>query len=303
MATTIPNKPPKTPKSKFAVKTCDGSGTGEKVILYGESGIGKSTLAMMAPNPVFLCLDDGIRKLRHPVTNEPAQFIEGVKTFQDLLDVLSPQNFGLYKDADTVVLDTATKAQELCPDWMYENIPHEKGQHVSRLEDYGFGKGYQHIVDTMMQLLSRLDNLQVKGKNLIVLAQEGVITRLNPLGEDYMQFGPDLMHTQGKNPKSVRNPWCAWADHVCRIGPLEVTATELQDRSKAQGGYSRGFRFGKACQPADRVVHLRTPGVAMKVKSRTAQDDYVSFREPKDNALWVSVFGEKWNCEGGNDGK
>lgn len=298
--TKLPSTPPAT-KSKFQVATCDGSGTGEKIILYGESGVGKSTLAMMAPNPVFICVDDGIRKLRHPVTEEPAKYIEGVETFQDILDVTAAANKGLWSAYETVVLDTATKAQDLCLNWMYANIKHEKGCAVERLEDYGFGKGYQHIVDTMAMLLSRLDDLQRQGKNIIVLAQEGVVTKINPTGEDYMQFGPDLLHTSGKNPKTVRDPWCAWADHVCRIGPAEVTVGEVQGRAidTVDKGYKKGFRFGKALGETDRVVHVRTKGVAMKVKSRTAQDDCVPFSEPKDNALWVTIFGQAWNMEVG----
>jgi hypothetical protein len=181
---------------------------------------------------------------------------------------------------------------------MYKNIPHEKGLPVERLEDYGFGKGYQHIVDTMSMLLSRLDEIQNRGKHVILLVQDGVSIHVNPTGEDYMQYGPDLLHTSGKTPRSVRNQYCAWADHVCRIGPMAITVREVQAKTaqKGDGGYTRGFRFGKAPEDTDRVVHLRTSGVAMKVKSRTAQDDYVSFYEPKDNALWVSIFGQEWNC-------
>lgn len=280
----------------FSVETCDGSGTGEKIILYGESGVGKSTLAMMAPNSVFICVDDGIRKLRHPVTEEPAKYIAGVETFQDVFDVLTPSNLAMWDGYESIVLDTATRAQELCLLWMFENVKHEKGHHVQRLEDYGFGKGYGHIVDTMNMLLGRLDALQRRGKNILILAQEGVVVRINPTGEDYMQFGPDLLHTTSKNPKTVRDPYCAWADHVCRIGPLDMTVTEVQAKS-VERGYAKGFRFGKAVGATDRVVHMRTNGMAMKVKSRTAPYDCCSFSEPKDNALWVSIFGEEWNLE------
>ncbi len=296
----LSTRPPTTAPAtrQFSVTACDGTGTGEKVILYGESGMGKSTLAMMAPNPVFICVDDGIRKLRHPVTEQPANYVAGIQTFQDILDVLAPANFSMWDAYESVVLDTATRAQELCLEWMYANIKNpDTGKQVMRLEDYNFARGYQHIVDTMNMLKGRLDNLQQRGKHLIILAQEGVTIKINPVGEDYMQLGPGLLHTMGKNPKSVRDPYCEWADHVCRIGPLDCTVEQLQaiQARKTDGGYARGFHFGKACGPTDRVVHLRTDGVAMKVKSRTAPDDYVSFSEPKDNALWVSIFGQEWN--------
>ncbi len=220
---------PTAPPSKFSIEDCDGSGTGEKIVLYAESGWGKSTLCMMSPKPVFICLDDGIRKLRHPVTGDPAKYISGVKSFADVLEVLSPVNHSMFKDYETAVLDTATQAQALAILWMFKNIKHEKGGEVSRMEDYGFGKGYGHLVDTMNLLLRGLDQLQATGKNIIVVAQEGVSLKVNPMGEDYMQFGPDLLHTASRNPKSVRDPFCAWADHVCRIGPMEENPTQKKN--------------------------------------------------------------------------
>jgi hypothetical protein len=298
--TKLPTKPPTT-KSKFQVATCDGSGTGEKIILYGESGVGKSTLAMMAPKPIFICVDDGIRKLRHPTTEEPAKFVDGVTTFHNVLDVLSPNNWSLFTPYESVVIDTITMVQHLYLPWLYENVKdYRNNQHVAveRLEDYSYAKGYQHVFDGMQNLLAKLDELHRRNKNVILLAQEGVVIRINPAGEDYMQWGPDLIHTSGKKPISTRDSYCAWADHVCRIGPSMVSTGEIQDRQK-KDGYLKGFRYGKALGETERVVHLRTKGVAMKVKSRTAQDDCVPFSEQKDNALWVSIFGQEWNMEAG----
>ena len=293
---------PTAPPSKYTIEDCDGSGTGEKIVLYAESGWGKSTLCMMAPKPVFICLDDGIRKLRHPVTGKPARYIPGVKTFADVLEVLSPVNYPLFKDDESIILDTATRTQALAILWMFVNIKHEKGHPVERLDGYGFGKGYGHLVDTMNLLLRALDQLQMTGKNIIVVAQEGVSLKVNPMGEDYMQFGPDLLHTTSKNPKSVRDPFCAWADHVCRIGPHEVIASEIQDKP-VDKGYQKGFRFGKVVENVTRVVHLKTESLAMKVKSRTVDEPCAPFSEPKDNGLWVCIFGQDWNLEPASKGK
>ena len=69
----LPPKPtgvaPRTAKT-FAVSVWDGKGEGQKIILYGPNGHGKTTLAAMAPNPVFIGLDDGGRQTRNPKTGE-----------------------------------------------------------------------------------------------------------------------------------------------------------------------------------------------------------------------------------------
>ena len=54
----------------FQVKTWSGDKEGEKVIAYADSGMGKTTLASMAPSAVFIGLDDGGRKILNPKTNE-----------------------------------------------------------------------------------------------------------------------------------------------------------------------------------------------------------------------------------------
>jgi len=61
------SSPPKAAK-KFSVTLYSGEGYGEKIVVYSESGMGKSTLGMQAPDPVFIPLDAGVMKLRHPHT-------------------------------------------------------------------------------------------------------------------------------------------------------------------------------------------------------------------------------------------
>ena len=60
----IAKRVPKT----FAVEEWQGDIEGEKIIIHGKYGMGKTTLATMAPAPVFIGLDDGGRKLKDPRT-------------------------------------------------------------------------------------------------------------------------------------------------------------------------------------------------------------------------------------------
>ena len=78
------------PKSSRAIKTFQvkpwsGGDEGEKAILYSDSGMGKTTLSAMSPNSVFIGLDDGGRKIKHPITGEDLNYIPGI---DDLLVIL-----------------------------------------------------------------------------------------------------------------------------------------------------------------------------------------------------------------------
>ena len=66
--------------------------------LYGQPGIGKTTLALSAPKPLLLDTDNGI----HRVQSEYRSDVVQVKSYQDILDVLEED----LSDYETIVIDT-----------------------------------------------------------------------------------------------------------------------------------------------------------------------------------------------------
>ena len=96
----------KTVNKTFQVAVWDGAGEGEKIIIYADSGMGKTTLGSMLPTPVFAGLDDGGRKIRNPITDEPLKNIPGIETFDDFRAVT--QQVDLFNDYESYVVDTVT---------------------------------------------------------------------------------------------------------------------------------------------------------------------------------------------------
>ena len=88
----------------FQVATWGSDDEGEKIIMYADSGMGKTTLASMLPTPTFAGLDDGGRKIRHPITGEKLKYIPGVETFSDFRMAIQQQD--LFNDYETLVVDT-----------------------------------------------------------------------------------------------------------------------------------------------------------------------------------------------------
>jgi len=256
----------------FTVAPWTGEGEGEKIILYGPSGMGKTTLAAMAPDPVFIGCDDGGRKICNPLTGRPVLHVPGVETFGDVRGALRSNAFDGH---GTVVIDTVTLLQHWALPYMFTTIKHEKGHAVSGIEGYGFGKGYRHLYDTMHSVLVDLDRLVVRGVNVILVCQSAPMQETNASGENYFKDGPDLFHTD-KN--SVRNDYVSWADHVFRITWQNAI---VENR--------------KVAPVSGRMINTK-PDASFFAKIRGSKlEDYpaVAFESKQDDSLWRILFNEE----------
>ena len=130
---------------------------GRRIMVYGPGGIGKTSLALLAPGPVAVFdLDESLPDLSvgGQLEGLDVRAVEGIGTWAELRSALQG---GGWDDIQTVVIDSVTRAEELATAHTLETVPHEKGQKVNRIEDYGFGKGYRHIYEVFLTLLGDLD--------------------------------------------------------------------------------------------------------------------------------------------------
>lgn len=271
--------PPASPKvahiaKTFKVEEWGGEGEGEKIVIYGDSGMGKSTLASTSPKPAFIGLDDGGRKLRHPKTGAVLHGIPGVRTFQDLRDALAQTT--LFDDYETVVIDTITKVEELSEPWMFANYKTDKGATVKSIEGYGWGKGYRHSLEIMRLIFQDCDVLVRRGLNVILLAQSAPAVIANAEGLDYLMDGPKLHHTK---QCSTRLEIQEWADHVLRVGYLDTTVE----------GADKATRGKIVSSDTTRAIFTQAARHYF-AKSRTLREPVISFSEPGDDSLWQWMF-------------
>jgi hypothetical protein len=270
--------PPVAKKLKtFSVGSWNAGNEGEKVVVYGRSGIGKTTLAALTRKPVFISVDNGLIALaddkgvpRHPITGEEIPVISNIETFEDIRAVL--QQPGLFKDYDTIIVDNLTKIESpFCEQYLFDNILHERGNKVGSIEGYGYGKGYRHLRDAMLLLLPDFDALVRAGKNVVLLAQNSACTRTNPGGEDFLEDGPRLYHSKAKEENSVRLPFCEWANHVFKVDYYTFKVEEK-----------------KIAGTTDRAIFVQ-PEVYFIAKTRTLKDPVVSFENQTDDTIWQAL--------------
>ncbi len=239
---------------------------GEKIILYSDTGMGKTSLSLLAPDPVFLPLDDGGRKLRHPATGRPLKRIPNLETFADVRAAL--QQVDLFNDYKTVVIDTITVLEGWAEPHTFATVPGPKGSKVVNIEGYGYNKGYKHLYDTMNHILSDCDELIRRGKNVIMVAQAIPHRISNPGGEDYLRDGPRLY--AGK--PSIEALYCEWADHILRIDYINAF---MKDK-KISGDTSRAV--------------LTQPELYFRAKSKNVDEAVVSFADKADDSIWQFMF-------------
>jgi len=160
-----------------------------RLCIYGNHGIGKSTIASQFPDPIFINTEDGLDSLdvtSFPRAAEINDVVESIKT--------------LLKDDHafkTLVIDSV--------DWLVEPliVKDIEGSHDAK--DLGYGKGQVLVAESFREILQGLDALRRKrAMNIILLAHSNVVRYENPLTEPYDRFSPKLPN----RCNALLQEWC-----------------------------------------------------------------------------------------------
>lgn len=250
-------------RTEFRIQSGISANQPHRIAMYGPGGVGKTELASLLKNvginPLFIDLEDGTRFL-------PVDRIGDVRTFDDLRACLQSNVMDSY---DAVIIDSATKAEEMSIAWTLDNVKTEKGNQVTSIEGYGWGKGYVHVYETFLFLLADLDALTRKGKHVVLICHDCTASVPNPGGDDWIRYEPRL---QSNKSASIRNRVKEWADHLFYIG--------FDVESKNGKGIGSGTR---TIYPVEMPTHW--------AKSRSLADPVPYIQGIPD--LWEQLFGKE----------
>jgi len=225
-----------------------------RVLIYGDNGIGKSTLAASFPKPLVINLEDGVGGIDVDATERRTELAEVIGDVSWLI-----QNENPYR---TIVIDTA--------DWLEKLIFSEVAKKAGKttVEEIGYGKGYELVEHNWRRLLNGLTMLWASGRHIIFVCHSKVAKYKNPDGDSYDYHAP-AMHDKGSE---IVQQWC---DEVlfCHYRTLTRTVEEGygNKRAIAVGGTERFI----CCQEA--ATHVAKNRLGMPAEIPMSFEEYAKF--------------------------
>ncbi len=132
----------------------------QKAVIYGPEGVGKTTLASLTPEPVFLDTEGGTHHLDVVRLDAASSWEEIKAAIAQLAKAGHP-----YK---SLIIDTA--------DWLEKRLAEHLCRKANKdsIEDYGYGKGWVLLAEEFARFLSSLDALIARGMHVVFLAHATV---------------------------------------------------------------------------------------------------------------------------------
>lgn len=162
-----------------------------RIFLYSSHGIGKSTFAASAPDPIFICTEDGLGSIdtsSFPLAKSSADVMAAIQTL-----------YTQSHEYKTVVLDSA--------DWL-ENILQKEIETRYDAKDLAYGKGALILADRWREVLEGLNALRNDKNMMVIIIGHCEIKRFDsPEVEPYDRYQPKL---QARASALVQE----WADAV-----------------------------------------------------------------------------------------
>lgn len=147
-----------------------------RIMLYGVEGIGKTTFAAQAPNPIFICTEDGLGSLQvehFPLATKASDVLDAIGAL-----VSENHEFG------TVVLDSV--------DWL-DNLIWSDVESTHDAKDLAYGKGAMIVAERWREVLAGLNALRNDKGMVVILIAHCQIKRFDsPEVEPYDRYQPKL---------------------------------------------------------------------------------------------------------------
>ena len=197
-----------------------------RITIYGVEGVGKTTLAACAPNPVFIWTEEGQGVL--DVNGFPV-----AQSFDDVMGAIQ----ALYEEEhefSTVVVDTL--------DWLepmiWQSVCAEHGvDTIERVLD-GYGKGYGEALKLWRNFIKGLDLLREEKGMAVILVAHSTVKRFESPETDPYDRWQIKIHDKASALIRENSDVVAFANY-----DVHIRSTDVGFNKEARRGVSSGKRY------------------------------------------------------------
>lgn len=211
--------------------TTEGRGLPSRIVLYGVTGIGKTSMFCYAPDPVFLQAEGetGLDKLLDMELIPPTPHLPEITQWETLTTglqrIISGQEKFPYR---TIVFDALGGFERICHEHVCEK---QFGGNWGPDGFASWGKGYKAALVEWRSFLASLDRINRMGVMIVLIAHSTIYKFGNPGGEPYDRYIVDA------NEKTWRLTE-KWADIVL-FANYHTTVEKKDGKARAAGGKQR----------------------------------------------------------------
>ena len=215
-----------------------------RILIHADHGVGKSSLAAAAPDPLFIQTEDGLESIDTSALPMCRDF-----------DTLMAQLTSVYKEDHqykTLVVDSL--------DWTETMI----AQHVCKtgnkksISDFGYGAGFQAVLENFGRVVRALTAIrEERGMGVILIAHSQIKTYANPIGSDYDRH---CIKLREKNAELFLE-WCDLVGFLHFAVFTNTVKDGFGESTKAIGGTDRVL----SCAPHAAYVSKNRYGITTDI--------------------------------------
>ena len=201
-----------------------------KILLYGQAGVGKSTLSLSAPKPLLIDCDGGIHRVNFGHVKDTVQ----VESYEDVINLLKED----LRPYESIIIDTGGKLLDYMGEWIIRRNP-KMGKSNGMLTLQGYG-------ERKAEFSNFCKKISLLNKHLIFVAhrqtqQEGDEYRYVPLfgGSNYDALVTELdlvgyMEAQGKKRTITFDPTSRNdGKNTCNLPSIVEVPNTVDDKGNA----------------------------------------------------------------------
>lgn len=226
------------------------------MLLYGQTGIGKTTFAAKANKVLILNLENGLKGI--DLKESGAFATSHVQSYSEALSLM--KKFIEQDRFQTLVVDSVTRMQDLMIKAICE------AENKKSLADFAYGAGYGKFAAESQLFCEVMDAIKGSGKNVILIAHEQIETFQDPENEPYDRFNVSL-------DKRIAEKVRAAVDHVWYMHHEKTIKESETGKNKAK---HRG-----------RILVQTSATGGVVAKTRGVRDQFIHVKNTgEDNAIW-----------------